>query len=424
MGDKKGLSELVNSFFNLLMSTFIVLAVIQIYFAKPILNVLLPGFSGTKLETTIFFFQIQAVLSVFTISTALMVALNYTMKKYYRTVTIPLLGIFVQMAVVYVTFENHGINSLIFGLAADQILIFALYAIPFIRFYRPKIVFNTPLKDTIRKIYPLMISSAFSKSNMLVDRFFLSSLSSGSITLLHYGEKIIAMISSFLNRGVSIVTLRSLSLNSDNENNFQKQFYQIYKTMIFIVIPVSIMVVIFLKDALGLIVVTGKITQSNIKNIYLVTIALIGILVGGTLNGPLTNAFYAKGLTVIISRTNIVLQIFGISLKITLFLIVGFWGLPIAFSITSLSLVFVLLILYNINIQRLNFNLVLNYTFIITALSAISAVIPILIMAKYDAPLINITFLPILFISTYFILSVKIEKDISNYILSKAKLNF
>ena len=417
--DYKTLRELANSFFNILFITFLFLAFIQYTFAEQILKVILPGFGGEKLLKTIYFFRIQAFLSIITISTALFVALYYTLKKFYRTVLIPVIGQIMQIIFVYLFHKQYGIYSLVYGLVLSQIISFVLLSMPFIKYYRLKIVFNKYLKESVQKIYPLIISSGFSKSNIVVDRFFASSLSSGSITLLQYGQRIIQMISVFINKGISIVSLRKFSLKQDDDKSFQQQFFTLYKVMLFVIIPVVFLIIFFLRDALQIIVLSNKISSNDVNNIYLVILAFIGFLIGGTLNAPITNAFYAKGFTKIISKASVSIQIFGIILKITLFFIIGFWGLPIAFSINSLLTVFVLLILYNRNIYKIDALKMGLYFLRILVVSAIAIIIPLFINILLNQTIISACLNSAIFIILYFVVSMFLEKDISHLLFSK-----
>jgi len=421
--NKVGLSELASSIFNSIFILFLIFGFVQYFFAEQILQLILPGFSDVELVSVIVFFKIQAFLSIITILTSLLLALHYTYKNFYRTIIYPIIGQIAQIVFVWIYHKDFGIYALVYGLVISQSLSFFLFAIPFIKMYKVKIIYSVELKNANRKILPLIISSSFSKSNMLVDRFFASTLSAGSITLLQYGEKIIRIISSFINNGISLVSLRKFSIEQDNEEEFQRLFYLIYKTMIFIVVPVTFILIFFLKDALNIIVLSNKISNEDVEKIYWVTVAFIGIFIGGSLNSTITNAFYAKGLTKIVASINVVLQIFGIGLKIGMFYLIGFWGLPIAISITSIIGVIVLFILYNVHIYKYEVKVLLGYLTKLIIISALAVLIP-----KYISDLtsnlwiVRLCIDSILFISIFTVLTLRFEKDISKSIYDKIRV--
>ena len=423
--DKKKLGELSSSLFNIIFVCFFLFALLQYFFAPYILQLILPGFSGSELEIAIQLFRLQAFLSIITILSALLLALHYTFNLLYRTIIYPLIAQVAQILFVWIFYKQFGVFALLYGLAISQFLTFVLFAFPFIKLYKFKIIFNSDLKEASRKIFPLMLSSSFSKSNILVDRFFASTLSSGSITLLQYGEKIIRIISDFINKGISLVSLRKFSLKQDNEKEFQMLFYKIYKTMIFIVVPCTFLIIIYLKEALNIVVLSNRLSSSDVENIYLVSIAFIGVFIGGSLSSTITNAFYAKGLTKLIAKMNVILQIFGIVLKIGMFYFIGFLGLPIAFSITSILGSLVLFILYDLYIYSYNKKLLFIYFVRLFLISAISAFIPkYVIDITIDLWIIKSFLSPLLFIFMFTILTLKFEKDISMTIYNKIKLKF
>lgn len=419
------LKEVSISFFNFLLLTFFVLAVLQCLLARPILGLILPGFDKTKIETAVFFFRIQAFLSIITILTAVLRSLYYTYKKFYTTLLYPILGEIVQVLFVFLFYKKIGIYSLLYGLVINHGITFILFSIPFASFYRPRVVFNNEFKHVLKKIYPLLLSSSLSKSNILVDRFFASLLSSGSITILHYGDRFIKMILGFINKGISLVSLRKLSLEYDNDEKFRHLFYRINKGVVFIIIPVTFIIIFFFKEALHLMVVSNRLKLVDVNKIYFVVVALIGVFIGGSINDPITNAFFAKGLTSLISKTSIGIQLFGIPFKILFFYLFGFWGLPVAFSINSVISIIILYVMYYKYIGKYSIKHILLYLMKIIAVSSIAILIPqLLIKNIIKTPVLVLFIGTSVFVILFFLLSLVIEKEISRIILERGKKLF
>jgi len=421
--ERKRLGELASSLFNVIFLIFCVFGIIQYLFAEQILKLILPGFGQAELIKLVSLFRIQAFLSIITILTAILLALHYTLKNFYRTIVFSMIGQFAQIIFVWFFYKQYGVFSLVYGLVISQSIVFVLLMLPFINLYSFRIVYNAELKNASHKIFPLIVSSAFSKSNMLVDRFFASTLSAGSITLLQYGEKIISIISGFINKGISLVSLRKFSLEQDNEAEFQRLFYLIYKTMIFLVVPVTFIIIFFLKDALNIILLSNNLALQDVEKIYWVTIAFIGIFIGGSLNSTITNAFYAKGLTSLVARVAVVFQFFGIGFKVLLYFMIGFWGLPIAFSLNSILGVIALFVLYYKHIYKYNILLILKYTLKMTLISIVAIILSklagvILPELWYVRLLIELG----IFLAFFGVFSKIIENDISSLFFSKIKI--
>jgi putative peptidoglycan lipid II flippase len=414
------LEEIVCSLFNIIFVGFFIFALFQYLIAPYLLRLILPGFSEIDLDLAIRLFRFQAFISIITVLSSILLALHYTFNLLYRTILYPIITNLVQIIFVWMYYKDLGVFSLLIGLAVSQSLSFILFSIPFLKLYKFKIVFSKDLKDASQKIYPLILSSSFAKSNILIDRFFASTLSTGSISLLQYGEKIIKMISEFINKGISLVSLRKFSLEQDNEKEFQRLFYKICKTMIFIVVPVCFLIIDYLKDALNLVILSDKLSYSDLEKIYLVAIAFIGIFIGGSLSSTITNAFYAKGLTKIIAKVNVFMQVFAISLKIFMFYLIGFWGLPLAFSISSVIGSIVLFILYYFYIYKYDNKLLVTYILKILILSFISYFLSkYIIDFNLELEKYRVFIGPFLFMLIFTLLSLIFEKDISNSILTK-----
>lgn len=416
--NKSEFAELASSMFNIIFILFMIFGFVQYIFAEQILKVILPGFSDSELVQVVFFLRIQAFLSVFTILTALLLALHYTYKNFYRTIIYPTVGQLAQILFVWLFHEDIGVYALVCGLVINQLLSFVLLSLPFLKIYKLKIIYNEELKNANRIILPLIISSGFSKSNILVDRFFASTLSSGSITFLQYGEKIIQVISGFINKGISLVSLRKFVIEQDKEEEFQRLFYLIHKTIIFIVVPVSFFIIFFLHDALNAILASSKLSIEDVEKIYWVTIAFLGIFIGGSLNSTVTNAFYAKGLTKIVSNLAIVFQTLGIGFKILLFYEIGFWGLPIAMSINSILAVVCHFVLYNKYIYKYSLSLLVKYLFMIVIITSTAMVIAKLLN---EIVYINVLLESIFFVFGFIFLARIFENEISKLILIRLK---
>ena len=418
------LKEIANSIFNLTFGLFLLLALAQWFFAEQIVDVILPGFEGESKRLTIQFYSIQAFLSIFSVLTGILVALHYTFKQYYRTVIIPFVSQGIYIAFVFLSYKSWGIHSMLYGLVLSQMVTFIALGVTFATQYRMIIVFSREFADALKKIYPLILSSAFSKSDILIDRFFASALQAGSITLLLYGQKIIGIVTNFINRGISIVSLRTFSLRQDNKKAFQDHFLLLYKGMVFIVVPAVFIIVFFLQDALQLIILSKRVTQSDVNNIYLVVLSLTGIFIGGSLSGVIVNTFYAKGLTGIVSKVSIIINTLGFGLKLVLFYIIGFFGLPIAVSVKSLVNTVVLLVLYNKHIHGIEYLIFMRYLVKTISMAGVSILLPLAINVFISSWLIKALCGSALFLMSYFMIGLYFEKDISVNLYGRIKTRF
>lgn len=413
------LYSIASTLFNLLFLTFLLLVFLQFIFSNQIIGFIVPGFSTLDSITTVELFKIHAIISIFGVLSALISSIYYTQKKFYRTIIVPIISYLIQIIFVYY-FQSIGVYSLVYGLFLSQLFIFIIFAIPFIKKYKFSITIDREVISAIKKVVPLIFSSAFSKSNIIVDRFFASSLNPGSISVLQYGEKIIKLISGLILKGLSLVTLRKFSLIENNSTQFLKLFYLLNKSIIFIILPVTFSIFFFSDDALNFIDLSENIAFEDISKLYLVIICLLGFLVGGSLSTVITNAFYAKGLTMLISKFNVILQIIGIILKIFLFYKIGFWGLPLALSINSLVGSLILYFFYFIKISNFNYGIIIRYSLKVFAITLFSTYFTDFISnILFDFWLWKVLFNLFLFAIFFGFLSIKFENEISKFLLFK-----
>ena len=349
-------AELASSVLNITVLVFSLMAALQVLFADIIVSTLFPGFVGIEKSLLSSLFSIQSIISVITVAIGVLNAINYAQNRLYRTILVPILAVLVQFVFVYFTYQGYGIYSVVWALGLGQIFIFIFLSCGALYRYRPTIVVNRRLRYVSSRMIPLILSSTFSKSDIFVNRHFASLLDVGSITILHYGLLSITSLSTIVDKGVGIISLRKFSLitNSDREK-FTEYFKKIYSIMIYLVMTISAFIVIFVGYFLEFLFLGDKFNGEQIDKLSIVVISFIGVFIGGVLSSVLVNAFYSKGLTSIVSKMSVAIQSLSIIAKISLFNAYGFYVLPIVTSAHYLLASFCLVILYDKYIFRLDY---------------------------------------------------------------------
>lgn len=357
----KAFKNIANSLFNILFIIFLILAIFQYTFSVEITSFLFPGYTGESNILIAQLFAIQAFISILSISIGILNAINYTFNNLYRTIVIPIVASMFQIVFVYFSYELLGIISLVYALALNQLILFIGLSGSVIKHYQFSIKINDELKDSFRKMYPLILSSTFSKSDILVDRYFASALVAGSISILHYGQLFISTLTSLVNKGISLVSLRKFSLIENDKDKFNNYFLDLYQIMLVISMFFVLGVIISSDIVLSFILSKEGGFEEKIDTLYLVTISFIGIFIGGILSSVLVNAFYAKGLTVIVSKMSIILHTVGVVVKIIAFKLFGFYALPVVVSVKSIVGSVILIVLYNRTIYNIEYSKFLGF---------------------------------------------------------------
>lgn len=351
----KTFQNLANSLLSLLFIIFVVLAILQSLFSVQITAFIFPGFTGDENKLVSEMFAIQAFISILSILIGVLNAINYTFNNLYRTVVIPIIGSALQIVFVYFTYESLGIFSLVYALGLFQLFVFIGLSMSFAKYYKFKIKIDDNLKDAWKKMYPLILSSSFSKSDILVDRYFASTLVAGSITILHYGQLFINILTSFVNKGISLVSLRKFSTIMEDKERFNDYFLNLYQIMLVISMFFVIQVVLASDTVLHYALSGESFSTEKLEMLYVVIVSFLGMFLGGILSSVLVNAFYSKGLTSLVSKMSITLHALGIVVKIVAFKLYGFYALAIIMSIKSIIGSILLVWLYNTNIYKIQY---------------------------------------------------------------------
>lgn len=366
----KTFQNLANSLLSLLFVIFLVLAILQTMFSVQITALIFPGFLGNENKLIADMFAVQAFISIISILIGVLNAINYTFNKLYITIIIPLFGSILQIVFVYFTYQSLGIFSLVYALGLFQLFVFIGLGGSFIKYYRFKIKIDENLKDAWTKMYPLILSSSFSKSDILVDRYFASTLIAGSITMLHYGQLFINILTSFVNKGISLVSLRKFSTIMENKEKFNDYFLNLYQIMLVISMFFIIQVVLASDTILYYALGSESFSSEKLEILYIVIISFLGMFLGGILSSVLVNAFYSKGLTSLVSKMSITLHALGIVVKIVAFKLYGFYTLAIVMSIKSIIGSILLVWLYNIYIYKIEYMSFIFFFFKVFCLSS------------------------------------------------------
>lgn len=351
----KTFKNLANSLLSLLFILFLMLALIQSIFASQITATIFPGFSGEDNILISKMFAIQAFISIVSILIGILNAINYTFNNLYRTVIIPIVGSVLQIGFVYFTYESLGVFSLVYALGLFQVFVFIGLSASFVKYYRFRIKIDENLKDAWIKMYPLILSSSFSKSDILLDRYFASTLIAGSITILHYGQLFINILTTFVNNGISLVSLRKFSTIVEDKEKFNNYFLSLYQIMLVISMFFVVQIVLASDTVLYYLLDGDILSMEKLEMLYVVIVSLLGVFFGGILSSVLVNAFYSKGLTSLVSKMSIILHTLGIVVKIVAFKLYGFYALVVVMSIKSILASILLVWLYNIHIYKIDY---------------------------------------------------------------------
>lgn len=199
-----------------------------------------------------------------------------------------------------------------------------------------------------QRIKPLLLGTAYYKTDPLVDRFLLSTAGSGSLSLYYLAQQIYGAASQVLNKAIAtpLVPLLSKLHKASDRDGFRRAYHRKLWQVGVISLAGLLVLGLFGQPMLDLLVGHGNVSAANVEELWWIMIWLVGMFIGGAIGQISSSLFYACGDTTTLVRISMISYTVFILCKVAAFYFWGVIGLAIATSIyyiTNLSLQFYLL---------------------------------------------------------------------------------
>jgi putative peptidoglycan lipid II flippase len=186
-----------------------------------------------------------------------------------------------------------------------------------------------------RRIKPLLLGTAYYKTDPLVDRFLLSTASSGSLSLYYLAQQIYGAVGQVLNKAIAAPLVPKLSKlhKAGDRDGFRRTYHRKLWQVAAISLLGLLVVGLLGQDLLDLLVGHGNVSADNVNDLWWIMIWLGGVFVGGAAGQICSSSFYACGDTITPTRMSIFTYTAHIPGKVAAFYFWGAMGLAIATSI-------------------------------------------------------------------------------------------
>lgn len=186
-----------------------------------------------------------------------------------------------------------------------------------------------------QRIKPLLMGTAYYKTDPLVDRFLLSTTASGSLTLYYLAQQIYSAINQVINKAIAAPLVPQLS-KLHKANNI-KDFQHTYHRKMFQIGSISLMGLLILglfgQVLLTFLVGHGNVSTTNVSELWWIMIGLGGLFIGGAMGQISSSSFYALGDTLTPTRLGIYSYTCYLPAKFALFYYYNIMGLAVATSL-------------------------------------------------------------------------------------------
>ncbi|HEY5549734.1 MAG TPA: lipid II flippase MurJ [Candidatus Saccharimonadales bacterium] len=350
-GDKRAIWQITSGLLNFLGILMALVGIIMLVFTEPLIKLVVGNNLGPdQMHDAVTIMRIVALNPLlFTIS-GILTSLQQTFGRFFFFALAPITYNVFIIASVYVFKDNLGLIGLGFGALAGavaQLLIVCLGLIGMNFKWRPVINFRSPdFRGILRNLPPRSIDQGIDSINSIVETNRASVLGRGNITF--YENAYTLHLVPILLIGTAIATAAFPRLNDrlsqGRSDLFRRDFLQVLRVMIWIILPVA--VITFFARAYF-----ARLIFKNIApEIALILGFLAGAIIFRTIYAIISRYFYAQKDT----KTPLFVSLFAIALNIYLVFTLakpvddggyGIAGLALAQSIVAAVEVVVLVII-------------------------------------------------------------------------------
>ena len=356
-----------------------VVSVILVIFAPLLMRLITPGYVGAKMDLTVTLTRIMFLSPFLMGISGIVGGALVSLKKFVIYSFAPIfynVGIIIGALFLVKPFGPAG---LAWGVVLGALLqLFVQYpSAAFSGFYFRPMFFSAWKNPSVRKMLkltvPRTLTIAASQINLTIITIYASTLASGSLAVFNFANNIQSGPLGLFGVSFAIAVFPTLGALAakDNLEEFIRAFSRTFRQILFFVIPISVFLYVLRAQTVRVILGTGKFNWDNTILTFNVMGLLALSLFAQSLLPLLTRAFYA------LQNTKIPLYITIVSEAVTLLLVIllikpyGVYGLAIAFSLSSIVNMSLLIIFLRKKLPNVDGAVIMDSTLRILLASAI-----------------------------------------------------
>ena len=344
-GDKKGVFELSSSLMNLLAIIMAVIGVIIFVFAEPLLHyIVAPNLSPEQMHNASTIMRLIAFNPLLFTLSGIFTSVQQTFGRFFFYAIAPLFYNTAIIFSIYIFKEDLGLIGLGVGALVGALLQLAISVVGFvgIKFkYSAKISWrNNDFRTMIRQLPPRSLDQGIDSINSIVETNLARRLGEGKLSYYENAYTLQSAPSLLIGTTISTAAFPRLNdrLAQGRQDLFRKEFLQILRAMIWIIMPIAV-VCYFLRGYLARLIFANDAPQ-----IALIFGFFAGAIIFRTIYALVSRWFYAQK----DSHTPLYVSFFAIALNVYLAYILSrptaydVAGLAMAQSLVAVAEVFIL----------------------------------------------------------------------------------
>jgi len=310
------------------------MALLLIALAPAWVGALLPGFSADALDLALTLTQIQLIGMVFAAISGVQTALHHAQGRFvWPELSQAVIGAGIFAGLV-IALPRFGVFAAAW-LATLRLVLQTLALMPAMGRPRRLTLANPTISSAWKRMQPLILGTAYYKTDPLIDRFLLSYAVAGSMSLYYLAQQIYGAVAQILSKAVvaPLVPVLGRSFKQGDLAAFRQAWRgRLVALIVVCVVAVAGLVLVGL-PFLRLLVGHGSVTDSNVSTLWWIMVWLVGMFVGSVVGQIAATTFYAQGDTRTPTRISVWTYTGYIPAKIAAFFFGGVAGLAVITSV-------------------------------------------------------------------------------------------
>ncbi|MCX6723664.1 MAG: murein biosynthesis integral membrane protein MurJ [Candidatus Staskawiczbacteria bacterium] len=277
---KEGAWQYFSTLFNVFLGFLIVICLIMIIFTPAIISLTAPGFSGHKKELAVLLMRIMFLSPIILGASNMISGILQVFHRFLATALAPLLyNLGIIIGIIFFV-PRFGLQGLAWGVVLGGVMHLAIQLPPlfFSGFkYKPSFNYKNPgVIKTIKLMAPRSLGLGAGQLNTIATTAIASTLMAGSIAVFNLANNLSSILVNAVAVSVSTASFPAMSMAflKDDRGNFLRKFSGIFRQIIFLIIPLSLLLLILRAQIVRVVLGAGKFSWADTK----LTTACLGIL--------------------------------------------------------------------------------------------------------------------------------------------------
>lgn len=243
-------------------------------------------------------------------------------------------------------FRNRlGILALVGAIPVAYLLQSIFLYLRSLKVLKVKVLFHLrspDIKNLIKNSMPILFSNTVVELNQIIDRFLAGQFGDGAISALSYSKTLCSFVNSLFFTTIITVLFTEITYIVNDKLKFQKEIQKGIACLFMITVPIVCSVIFLNFDIVKIVYGRGAFKYESIKTTSQALLYYNISFSFTIIHAFLVKAFYALEDTMIPMKNGIICMSINIVLSILLSRVIGFNGIAIGTSISTVLAVFLL----------------------------------------------------------------------------------